>query len=539
MVEDIFYTKVEEDSVKTIVDSHVTNDIPVEEFFYKSPITNECIAKYEDIPFYNKQNRIILANCGKINPEKIEDYKARDGYRGIEKALKMKQEEVIKEIQLSGLRGRGGAGFPTGVKWDFARKAQGEPKYVIINADEGDPGAFMDGALLEADPHSVLEGLIIGGYAIGASEGLIYVRAEYPLAIIRFSKAIEDARANGYLGTNILGSDFSFEIKIYKGAGAFVCGEETALIKSVEGNRGNPVAKPPYPATNGLWGKPTNINNVKTWSAVAWIMRNGWENFKKIGPESSSGTALFSLAGKVNNTGLIEVPMGTTLNKIIYDIGGGIQGNKKFKAVQTGGPSGGCIPEYLLETPVEYESMAKVGSIMGSGGMIVIDEDTCIVDFAKFFLRFTQDESCGKCTPCREGTLRALKILDKITHGQAQLSDLDELEILCKVIKDTSLCGLGMTAPNPVLSTLKYFRDDYLEHIQENRCRAGVCPGLFKLHVIQDACDKCGVCQKNCAYDAIRGNKEEGFVIIDEYCTGCKNCVSVCPAESIEIVEWK
>ncbi|MHA2104460.1 MAG: NADH-ubiquinone oxidoreductase-F iron-sulfur binding region domain-containing protein [Candidatus Hodarchaeales archaeon] len=539
MVEDVFYTKVEEESVKLIVDNHVIDDIPLKEFFYKSPITNESIAKYEDIPFYNKQKRVILANCGKINPEKIDDYKARDGYKGIEKALKMEQEEVIKEIKLSGLRGRGGAGFPTGIKWEFARKAHGEPKYVIINADEGDPGAFMDGALLEADPHSVLEGLIIGAYAIGASEGLIYVRAEYPLAIIRFSKAIEDARAHGYLGKNILGSDFSFEIKIFKGAGAFVCGEETALIKSVEGNRGNPVAKPPYPATNGLWGKPTNINNVKTWSAVAWIMRNGWENFKRIGPESSPGTALFSLAGKINNTGLIEVPMGTTLKKIIFDIGGGIQDNKKFKAVQTGGPSGGCIPEHLLDIPVEYESMARVGSIMGSGGMIVIDEETCIVDFAKFFLRFTQDESCGKCTPCREGTLRALKILDKITHGQAKISNIDELEILCTVVKDTSLCGLGMTAPNPVLSTLKYFREEYLEHIQENRCRAGVCPGLFKLRVDQDACINCGICQKNCAFDAIRGNKEDGFEIINDYCNGCKNCLSVCPAESIKIVEWE
>jgi NADH:ubiquinone oxidoreductase subunit F (NADH-binding)/ferredoxin len=405
-----------------------------------------------------------------------------------------------------------------------------------VNADEGDPGAFMDRSILEADPHSVLEGLIIAAYAIGATEGLIYVRAEYPLAITRFQKAMDDAITYGFLGENILGSGFNFSVRIYEGAGAFVCGEETALIKSVEGNRGTPVAKPPFPANSGLWGQPTNINNVKSYSAVAWIMKNGWEEFKKIGTEDSSGTAIFSLTGKVKDSGLIEVPMGTTLREIIFHIGGGIKDDKKFKAVQTGGPSGGCIPEHLLDTPVDFESMAKIGSIMGSGGMVVIDEDTCIVDFAKFFLSFTQIESCGKCVPCRDGTLQALNMLEKISSGKATLEDLDELEELSHVIMDASLCGLGQTAPNPILSTLKYFRDDYIEHVVEHRCRAGVCPGLFRLKIDQDTCINCGLCQKNCAFDAIRGNKEEGFVIIDEMCTGCKNCIAVCPKnEVIEI----
>lgn len=537
MVDDIFYANVKESLVGTIVDRHLTNDVPVDSLFYRLPTTEVPIAKYQDIPFYNKQTRIVLANCGSINPEKIDDYIKIGGYRGLSIALKKIPDEVIEDITKSGLRGRGGAGFPTGLKWNFARKAYGDPKYVIINADEGDPGAFMDRSILEADPHSVIEGLIIGAYAIGSSHGIIYVRAEYPLAIVRFNIALDQARERGYLGDNILGSEFSFDIKVYEGAGAFVCGEETALIQSIEGKRGNPVAKPPFPATSGLWGKPTNINNVKTWSAVSWIMRNGWEEFSKIGTETSTGTAIFSLTGKVNNSGLIEVPMGTTLREIIYEIGGGIENGKKIKAVQTGGPSGGCIPESLIDTPVDYESMAKVGSIMGSGGMVVIDEDTCIVDFAKFFLRFTQEESCGKCTPCREGTLRALQILERITHGDARVDDLDELEVLSEVIKDTSLCGLGMTAPNPVLSTLKYFRDEYLEHILERRCVAGVCPGLFKLKIDQEACSDCGLCQKNCAFDAIRGDRETGFVIIDEYCTGCKNCLSVCPKNSIDIVE--
>lgn len=538
VVDDIFYSKVQDNLVGTIIDSHLTQDIPVNSLFYKSPLTNLAISKYRDIPFYNKQTRIVLANCGNINPEKIDEYINIGGYTGLEIALKNTPEEVIEDIIKSGLRGRGGAGFPTGMKWNFARRAFGTPKYVIINADEGDPGAFMDRSILEADPHSVIEGLIIGAYAIGAPHGIIYVRAEYPLAVIRFNIAIEQSKQRGYLGDNILGSEFSFNIEVYEGAGAFVCGEETALIKSIEGQRGNPVVRPPFPATSGLWGKPTNINNVKTWSAVAWIMRNGWEKFNDIGTKSSSGTAIFSLTGKVNNSGLIEVPMGTTLREIIYEIGGGISNGKQLKAVQTGGPSGGCIPASLIDTPVDYETMAKVGSIMGSGGMVIIDEDTCIVDFAKFFLRFTQAESCGKCTPCREGTLRALQILERITHGDGKIEDLGELETLSEVIKDTSLCGLGMTAPNPVLSTMKYFRDEYLEHILEHRCVSGVCPGLFKLKIDQDACNDCGRCQKNCAFDAIRGSKEEGgFVIIDEYCTGCKNCLSVCPKESIDIVE--
>ncbi|MHA2098569.1 MAG: NADH-ubiquinone oxidoreductase-F iron-sulfur binding region domain-containing protein [Candidatus Kariarchaeaceae archaeon] len=537
VVDDTFYSKVEENSVVPIVNEHLINNTPVTDLFYKSPTLELPIEKYQDIPFYKKQTRIVLANCGTIDPEKIDDYIAIGGYQGLEISLKKSPEDVIDEVTKSGLRGRGGAGFPTGMKWNFARKAYGDPKYVIINADEGDPGAFMDRSILEADPHSVIEGLIIGAYAIGAPHGIIYVRTEYPLAVIRFRIAIEQAKEKGYLGENILGSNFSFDIQVYEGAGAFVCGEETALIKSIEGERGNPVSRPPYPATSGLWAKPTNINNVKTWSAVAWIMRNGWEAFMKIGTETSSGTAIFSLTGKVNNSGLIEVPMGTTLREIIYEIGGGIPNGKRVKAIQTGGPSGGCIPESLIDTPVDYETMAKVGSIMGSGGMVVIDEDTCIVDFAKFFLRFTQNESCGKCTPCREGTLRALQILERITHGEGKLEDLTELETLSDVIKDTSLCGLGMTAPNPVLSTLMYFKEEYLEHIVDHRCAGGVCPGLFKLKIDQDACNDCGRCQKNCAFDAIRGNRDEGFVIIDEYCTGCKNCLSVCPQDSIRITE--
>ena len=532
-----FYTKVDEKTAIKIAKEHVIKGNPLPEHFYKDPITGEIIERHEDIPFYKKQTRLLLQYCGKINPEKISDYEAIGGYEGLRNALSKEPEEVIKIIKDSGLRGRGGAGFPTGLKWEFTRKSKADKKFVIINADEGDPGAFMDGALLEANPHSVLEGLIIGGYAIGASTGIIYIRAEYPLAIKRFKKAVEDAKSRGYLGENILGSNFSFDVKIYEGAGAFVCGEETAMIKSIEGERGQPVPKPPFPANSGLWGYPTNINNVKTWAFVSWILRNGVEEFRKYGTERSPGTALFSLTGKVKNTGLVEVPMGTPLRKIIFDIGGGIEGDKKFKAVQTGGPSGGCIPEHLLDTPVEYETMAKVGSIMGSGGMVVIDEDTCIVDFAKFFLSFTQKESCGKCRPCREGTYQMLKILEKITRGEATLQDLDDLEELAHVVQDTSLCGLGKTAPNPVLSTLKYFRDEYIEHVVDKKCRAHVCPGLFKLYIEQEACKKCGLCQDACNFDAIIGNKEEGFVIITEKCVGCKACIAACPVDVIHYMD--
>lgn len=535
-IDDIFYTNITEDKVPSIIQSHIIDNTPVKEYFYKSPVTGINYAYIDEIPYFKQQTRLILRNCGKINPEAINDYKDVGGYQGLQRALKMSPEDVIQEVIDSGLRGRGGAGFPTGLKWEFARSSEGEEKYTIVNADEGDPGAFMDMALLEGDPHSVIEGIIIGSYAIGASQGLIYIRAEYPLAVIRFRNALKAARKAGYLGRNILGSTFSFEIKMYEGAGAFVCGEETALIKSVEGGRGIPRPKPPFPATSGLWGKPTNINNVKSWSAVSYILKEGADKFRNIGTEKTSGTAIFSLTGKVRNTGVLEVPMGTTLREIIFDIGGGIIDNKKFKAVQTGGPSGGVISEHYLDTPVEYETMSQLGSIMGSGGMVVIDEDTCIVDFTKFFINFTKSESCGQCTPCREGLYRVYKILEKITSGDAVMSDLDELETLAEIIKNTSLCGLGQTAPNPILSSLRYFKEEYKEHIVEKKCNAGVCPGLFRLKIHDDACKNCGICQKNCAFDAIRGDREHGFVIIDEYCTQCRTCLATCPYDTIDVL---
>ncbi|MCY3412176.1 MAG: NADH-quinone oxidoreductase subunit NuoF [Candidatus Heimdallarchaeota archaeon] len=538
-IDEVFYPNVKERDVKQIVEKHLGENELVDRLFYKHPITREKIAGYNDIPFYARQHRLILANCGHIDPENIDDYLAVDGYKGLEKALKLSAEEVIDKITKSGLKGRGGAGFPTGLKWKFARNAPGEKKYVIINADEGDPGAFMDRSILEADPHSVIEGVAIGAYAIGADEGVIYVRAEYPLAVIRFKKAIEEAKARGYLGKNILGTDFSFDIRTFEGAGAFVCGEETALITSIEGNRGNPVVKPPFPATSGLWKKPTNINNVKTWASAAWIMKHSWEEFKKIGTEDSPGTAIFSLTGKVKNSGLVEVPMGTSLREIIYEIGGGIEKDRKFKAVQTGGPSGGCIPEQYLDTAVDYKTLAELGSIMGSGGMVVIDERTCIVDFAKFFIKFCADESCGKCTPCREGTLRAYEILDKISSNRGTMDDLERLEELSQVIKDTSLCGLGMTAPNPILSTLRYFREEYLEHIEKGFCKAGVCEGMFDLVINQDVCISCGLCLKACGFESITGNRKEKvpFVINTQSCTNCRQCLLVCPKDCIDIVK--
>jgi len=531
--EGTLYCKVKLENAEEIIESHIVNNKPVEELFYLDPETGNKIERYEDIKFYDKQKRVLLANCGQINPEKIDEYIRVGGYSGLRKALSMKPIEVIESIKESGLRGRGGAGFPTGLKWEFCHKAPGEEKYVICNADEGDPGAFMDRSILEADPHSVLEGMIIGGYAIGASNGVVYARAEYPLAIKRFKKAVEDAQEHGFLGENILDSGFSFNLKIQEGAGAFVCGEETALIASVEGKRGMPRPRPPFPASSGLWGKPTNINNVKSWAAAAWIFKNDVKSFKEIGVEKSPGTAIFSLTGKVKNSGLIEVPMGTTLREIIFEIGGGILEDKKFKAVQTGGPSGGCLPESKLDLPVDFDSLQAAGSIMGSGGMVVADEDTCMVDLAKYFLSFTQKESCGKCTPCREGTLRALEILEKITSGNAELSDIDELEKLARIIKDTSLCGLGQTAPNPVLSTLEYFRDEYEEHITEKICRAKVCPDLMHYQIDPEICIKCGICAKMCPVGAIPGNKETGYHIETRLCTRCAMCYTRCPKGAI------
>ena len=476
-----FYTKVSVDDVPEIVQSHLVEGRPVERLFYCDPLTGKAIPYSRDVPFYSRQQRIILRNCGRINPERIEDYLAIGGYQVVKKALfEMTPEEVINEIKKSGLRGRGGAGFPTGQKWEFCRRSPGTEKYLICNADEGDPGAFMDRSILEADPHSLLEGMLIAGYAIGANQGYIYCRAEYPLAIERLQIALKQMEDYGLLGDNILDSDFSFQIEIKEGAGAFVCGEETALMMSIEGKRGMPRPRPPFPAQAGLWGKPTNINNVKSLASVPAIIAQGADWYASIGTETSKGTAVFALTGKTQNSGLIEVPMGISLGDIIYEIGGGIVGGKRFKAVLTGGPSGGCLPASILDLPVDYESLTQAGSIMGSGGMVVVDEDTCMVDMARFFLSFTQIESCGKCIPCRVGTRQMLNILERITQGEGKSGDIECLERLAQLVKSTALCGLGQTAPNPVLTTIRYFRDEYEEHIKKHYCRAAVCKELVK-----------------------------------------------------------
>ena len=479
--EGFFYTQVQVGDIPEIVQSHLVNGKPVERLFYRDPVTNEVMPYYKDITFYAKQERIILRNCGHINPERIEDYLAVNGYAAIRKALsEMTAEQVIDEIKKSGLRGRGGAGFPTGQKWEFCRRSPGTEKYLICNADEGDPGAFMDRSILEADPHSLLEGMLIAAYAIGANHGYIYCRAEYPLAIDRLKIALKQMAEHDLLGDNILGSDFSFQIEIKEGAGAFVCGEETALMASIEGHRGMPRSRPPFPAQSGLWGKPTNINNVKSLVSATRIIEKGAEWYANIGTETSKGTAVFALTGKTENSGLIEVPMGMPVSEVIFEIGGGIIGGKRFKAVQTGGPSGGCLPTHLLDSPVDYETLTKAGSMMGSGGMVVVDEDTCMVDMARFFLSFTQEESCGKCVPCRVGTKQMLSILERITQGEGQPDDIERLEQLAQLIKSTALCGLGQTAPNPVLTTLRYFREEYEEHIKKHYCRAGVCKKIVK-----------------------------------------------------------
>lgn len=477
--EGVFYCGVKEEDVPELVEEHLIKGRVVERLLYKEPETKAAVVDFEDIPFFKKQTRIVLENCGKINPESIKEYIARDGYFALAKVLTQTPEEVIDTIKKSGLRGRGGAGFPTGLKWEFAYKAKGSPKYVVCNADEGDPGAFMDRSTIEGDPHRVLEGMTIAGYAIGASQGYIYVRAEYPLAVKRLYKAIDQAREMGLLGKNILGSGFDFDIDLRLGAGAFVCGEETALLNSIMGKRGEPRPRPPFPANSGLWGKPTLINNVETLANIPTIIRKGAEWFASMGTEKSKGTKVFALAGKINNNGLAEVPMGTTIGEIVFDIGGGIPNGKKFKAVQTGGPSGGCIPAQYLNTPVDYESLASLGTIMGSGGFIVMDEDTCMVDLAKFFLEFVQSESCGKCAPCRIGTKRMLEILQRITRGEGREGDIELLVELGNSIKETALCGLGQTAPNPVLSTIRYFREEYEAHIKDKKCPASVCAALF------------------------------------------------------------
>jgi NADH:ubiquinone oxidoreductase subunit F (NADH-binding)/(2Fe-2S) ferredoxin/NAD-dependent dihydropyrimidine dehydrogenase PreA subunit len=528
------YGNVTANDIPEIVEEHLVKGRPIARLaIQEDHLYNRFFRIFGDAKFFGKQMRIALRNCGIIDPENIDDYLSLRGYEALAKVLTdMTPKQVIDEVKLSGLRGRGGAGFPTGVKWQITARAGGDPKYVICNADEGDPGAFMDRSAIEGDPHTVLEGMIIGGYAVGANQGIVYIRAEYPLAVHRLEKAIADAREHGLLGKNILGSDFSFDIDIRLGAGAFVCGEETALIRSIEGGRGMPRPRPPYPSVEGLFGKPTLINNVETWANIPVVILDSGKWFSSIGTEKSKGTKVFALAGKVVNTGLIEVPMGTTLREIVYDIGGGIPDNKEFKAVQTGGPSGGCLPAKYLETPVDYESLAQAGSIMGSGGMIVIDQDSCMVDIAKFFLEFTQNESCGKCTPCREGTKRMLDILIKITEGKGEMYDIDNLERLGNMIKKASLCGLGQSAPNPVLSTILNFREEYLEHVRDKKCRAGVCKQLLT-YEITEKCVGCGACRKVCPVTAITGTAKAKHLIDQNKCIKCGACFSKCKFDAI------
>jgi NADH:ubiquinone oxidoreductase subunit F (NADH-binding)/(2Fe-2S) ferredoxin/Pyruvate/2-oxoacid:ferredoxin oxidoreductase delta subunit len=495
-----------------------------------------AVPAYEDLDYFKKQVKISLRNCGYINPESIEQYIARGGYQALFKAVTaMSPEEVIAQVKAAGLRGRGGAGFPTGLKWEFCRNNASDTKYVICNADEGDPGAFMDRGILEGDPHAVLEGMAIGAYAMGAGEGYIYCRAEYPLAIEHLKTAISQAESYGLLGENIFGTGFSFRLKIREGAGAFVCGEETALIASIEGRVGEPRPRPPFPAQSGLWGKPTTINNVKTWSHIAPIITRGADWYASLGCETSKGTTVFSLVGKVNSSGLVEVPLGITLREMIYELGGGIMGDREFKAVQTGGPSGGCIPAEFLDTPVDYDSLGALGSIMGSGGMIVMDDRDCMVNVARYFLDFTQDESCGKCTPCREGTLRLKEMLEAITAGQGQEGDIEKLEKMSHLIKKTALCGLGATAPNPVLTTIKYFRDEYEAHIRDHKCPAKVCKALITFSVIDDQCTGCGLCRIKCPVEAIAGAKKEVHQVIQDKCIKCGTCFDACKFGAIQV----
>jgi len=531
--EGTFYTRVKPEDVAEIVEEHILKGRIVSRLLFKEPLTAEQVPNYDEIAFYKKQHRLVLRNCGHINPDSIEEYIGADGYEGLAKALlEMTPGQVVEEMKKTGLRGRGGGGFPTGMKWMFCAKSPGPKKYVICNADEGDPGAFMDRSLLEGDPHAILEGMAICAYAIGADEGYIYCRAEYPLAIKRLKQAIAQAEEAGLLGEKILGTDFNFTIHIKEGAGAFVCGEETALMASIEGKRGMPRPRPPFPAIKGLWEKPSNINNVETFANVPYIFRVGAEEYAKLGTDKSKGTKVFALTGKINNTGLAEVPMGITMREIIFDIGGGIMGGKKFKAVQIGGPSGGCIPEELLDTPVDYDSLIAAGAMMGSGGLVVMDEDTCMVDVAKFFLNFTQSESCGKCTPCREGTKRMLEMLTAITEGKGKEGDIEKLERLAKSIKAGALCALGQTAPNPILSTLRYFRDEYEAHIYEKRCPAGVCTALIG-YKITDKCVGCGLCKKVCPVDAISGEPKGKHTIDPDKCIKCGACMEKCPFKAI------
>ncbi len=527
------YGEVDEGRAIEILDKHIGQHNPIKEYVVKTDLFKTPHDEYND-----SQVKIVLRNCGYIDPESIEEYESRNGYRAIRKIAgqRMSRLDVIQTIIDSGLRGRGGGGFPTGLKWKFANNNKADEKYIICNADEGDPGAFMDRSVMEGDPHSVLEGMIIGAYAIEATGGVIYCRAEYPLAIKRLDIAIKKAREKGYLGNNILGIDgFNFDIYIKEGAGAFVCGEETALIASVEGQRGMPRKRPPFPAASGLWGKPTNINNVETYANVPWIIQHGAEEFSKYGTERSKGTKVFALAGKIRRSGLVEVPMGMSIRDVIFKLGGGIKGDKKYKAVQMGGPSGGCIPAYLADTLVDYDSVNATGAIMGSGGIVIMDETTCMVDVAKFFLEFTQKESCGKCTFCRIGTKRMLEILERITNGEGEEEDIERLEELAYQIQDNSLCGLGQTAPNPVLTTIKYFRDEYEAHIRDKKCPAKVCKKLLTYEIDPEKCTGCMVCAKNCPVDCIEGKKKEVHVIHQEDCIKCGICYSKCKFDAIKV----
>ena len=530
----VTYVKVKEADVEEIFESHIKNDKPVERLLYKDPKTGEHVHRNDDINFYAKQTRTALKNCGKINAESIDEAIAVRGYEALAKVItEGNPDAVVETITKSGLRGRGGGGFPTGMKWKFTAANRGGKSYVVCNGDEGDPGAFMDRSVMEGDPHKLLEGMAIAGFAIGADEAYIYVRAEYPLAIKRLRKAIADAEARNFLGKNIMGSDFSFTIHIKEGAGAFVCGEETALIASIEGERGMPRPKPPFPANKGLFGRPTLINNVETLANVPLIILNGAEWFASMGCESSKGTKTFALTGEVNNTGLIEVPMGTTLRQIIFDIGGGIRNGKKFKAVQIGGPSGGCLTEEHLDISMDYDSLIKAGAMVGSGGLVVMAEDTCMVEVARFFMNFTKNESCGKCVPCREGTKNMLKILEKIVAGKGELEDLDKLEELANAVKDGSLCGLGKTAPNPVLSTLKYFKDEYIAHIVNKKCPAGVCTAMKKVVIQEDLCKGCTKCARTCPVGAIEGTVKNPHHIDQSKCIKCEACLKNCPFKAI------
>ena len=531
--EDTFYSMVKPEDCEEIINSHIIEGKIVERLLCKD-IDGSIVNKLDELPFYKKQKRIVLKNCGVINPEDIDEYIAFDGYKALEKVLtKMSRDEIVDEITKSGLRGRGGAGFPTGKKWSFVKAEPDGQKYVVCNADEGDPGAFMDRSVLEGDPHTILEAMTIAGYCVGANQGFIYVRAEYPIAVHRLEIAIKQARKYGLLGKKIFGTDFSFDIDIRLGAGAFVCGEETALLESIEGRRGQPRLKPPYPAHSGLWGCPTLINNVETYANITQIILNGSEWYSSIGTETSKGTKVFALGGNVNNVGLVEVPMGTTLREIIFDIGGGIPNKREFKAAQTGGPSGGCIPKQYLDTKIDYESLKEIGSMMGSGGLIVMDDTKCMVNIAKFYLEFTVSESCGKCNPCRIGTKRMLEILTKICEGNGTKEDIENLRNLAQTIVKSSVCGLGQSAPNPVLSTMRYFMDEYLEHVNDKKCRAKECKNLTQIVIDEEKCKSCGLCQKNCPVNAIEGEARDKRKINQDKCIKCRTCISTCPFKAI------